>query len=239
MTRKEKAKAIRKELKARGIPARVTSRKVTYSDSIDVTITDLSVNLDEVKKIAEQHESIRRCEYTGDILDGANTYIHVNYDYYILKDAGKDYMPIAEKLFNAFENHASPNIIETVAEKDDNDFLLWPDSFGKPDALVVNTPDRQRAWVYAAHSTSALSEGLALIDAQYNLNLLVDVITRSQDPEAEAIAERIRANSYWDVDLLRDLCKIAGLDEEWEQADAETFELVAEKAAALLNVKII
>jgi len=43
---------------------------------------------------------------------------------------------------------------------------------------------------------------------------------------------------YWDLDFLRELCEEAGLLDEWEAADGETFEEVAYKAAEKLGVNI-
>ena len=54
----------------------------------------------------------------------------------------------------------------------------------------------------------------------------------------EELASEIRESSAYDTDALRDLCWRAGMAEEWESADGESFEAVAEKAAEKLNVMI-
>ena len=56
---------------------------------------------------------------------------------------------------------------------------------------------------------------------------------------AYEIAEEIRNSDEWNFELCEELCKLAGLETEWEEADGETFELVLENAAEILNVKII
>lgn len=56
---------------------------------------------------------------------------------------------------------------------------------------------------------------------------------------AYEIAEEIRASDEWDFELCEELCKLAGLEKEWEEADGETFEFVLEEAAEILNVEII
>ena len=56
---------------------------------------------------------------------------------------------------------------------------------------------------------------------------------------AYEIAEEIRACDEWNLELCEELCKLAGLGDEWEEADGETFELVVEKAAEILGVEII
>mgnify|MGYP005796498389 FL=1 len=56
---------------------------------------------------------------------------------------------------------------------------------------------------------------------------------------AYEIAEEIRNSNEWDFELCEELCKLAGLEKEWEEADGETFELVLENAAEILGVEII
>lgn len=55
--------------------------------------------------------------------------------------------------------------------------------------------------------------------------------------EAE-VAKRIRESKEWDQDDCRELCNLAGLSQEWEDADGENFEGVVEKAAEILGVEI-
>lgn len=53
------------------------------------------------------------------------------------------------------------------------------------------------------------------------------------------LIERIKNSQEWNLEDLRELCKEAGLLEEWEAADGETFEKVAFKAAEILGVEIV
>lgn len=53
------------------------------------------------------------------------------------------------------------------------------------------------------------------------------------------IAERIKAADTWDMEALEELCELAGMSEEWENADGETFERVAYAAADKLGVEIL
>lgn len=55
---------------------------------------------------------------------------------------------------------------------------------------------------------------------------------------AYEIAEEIRSSETWDNDLLAELCEAAGMTEEWNASDGETFEAVAYKAAEKLGVEI-
>lgn len=56
---------------------------------------------------------------------------------------------------------------------------------------------------------------------------------------SQELAKDIRKSNEWDLDLLAELCKMAGLSEEWDQSDGETFEDVAFKAAEILQVNIL
>lgn len=58
------------------------------------------------------------------------------------------------------------------------------------------------------------------------------------ESEAEILAEKIRNSTEWDAELLKEFCEIAGLSQEWEEADGESFETVAYKAAEILGVEI-
>ena len=73
-------KIIREALKAAGYNRTrvgVTSESFSMGSSVTVTIKDPTVDFEEVERIANTRESIRRCEYSGEILSGGNTYIHV------------------------------------------------------------------------------------------------------------------------------------------------------------------
>lgn len=56
--------------------------------------------------------------------------------------------------------------------------------------------------------------------------------------EADKVAERIRKSDNWNPQDLEELCYIACLGEEWEEADGESFENVVYKAARILDVEI-
>lgn len=71
---KEIAVKIRKLLAAEGIPARSVSVR-SDGNSVDVTIKDAAVGSDKVRAIAGQFEKIDRCQVSGEILSGGNTYV--------------------------------------------------------------------------------------------------------------------------------------------------------------------
>ena len=67
----------------------------------------------------------------------------------------------------------------------------------------------------------------------YNRKKGEPVITR-----ADYLASKIRELSFWDPDLLEQLCKEAGMSDEWDAAGGE-FEAVAFAAAEKLGVEIV
>ena len=52
------------------------------------------------------------------------------------------------------------------------------------------------------------------------------------------IAADIRNAAEWDNDLCAELCEAAGMEDEWNSADADNFEAVVEAAAEKLGVEI-
>jgi hypothetical protein len=64
------------------------------------------------------------------------------------------------------------------------------------------------------------------------------IIRITRIPEAVEIAARIWESDTWDGDACRELCDLAGLVDEWDAADGETFEGVVYKAANILGVEI-
>lgn len=60
------------------------------------------------------------------------------------------------------------------------------------------------------------------------------------DPEATELADAIRDAHDWESckDECRQLCEMAGMADEWDNADGETFEGVLDRAAAKLHVRI-
>lgn len=59
------------------------------------------------------------------------------------------------------------------------------------------------------------------------------------NPAIVALAEKIRTADVWDMDDLKELCIAADMESEWESADGDTFEYVAQEAADRLGVEII
>lgn len=56
--------------------------------------------------------------------------------------------------------------------------------------------------------------------------------------EALELSAKIRLNPEWNLDDCKRLCDMAGITQEWEEADGETFESVVYKAAEILKVEV-
>ena len=57
--------------------------------------------------------------------------------------------------------------------------------------------------------------------------------------KAIQIADKIRSMDTWDEELCAKLCELAGMSEEWKDANGDTFERVLYSAAEKLGVEII
>jgi hypothetical protein len=161
MTLKEKAAAIRSELRALNIRASVRMRS---GSAINIDIMDLSADMDVVSEIAGRYENVRRCEFTFEILSGGNDYVFYNYDYDVLREARVPYEELASRML------AEGGPIGEVAVVEDRAFLVRFD--GADTTLVMSEGFVNRAWAYGAYNHFALAEGLAIIDARYGLELL-------------------------------------------------------------------
>ena len=57
--------------------------------------------------------------------------------------------------------------------------------------------------------------------------------------EAQTVARKLREEGEWIPDLCERLAALAGMADEYREADGETFEAVLFKAAVVLGVEII
>jgi hypothetical protein len=72
-----------------------------YSESFNITLKDVNIDIELVKNLVKKYETVDRDERTGEILQGGNTYIFVDYDYSIISEVNKEYNPkVLEKLYN-------------------------------------------------------------------------------------------------------------------------------------------
>ena len=77
---KSVAIAVRSALKSAGFAPRMTSVRTSYggfSSSVDITVKP-GVDIEAVRMIANKFKEVSRCEVTGEVLLGGNTYVFVN-----------------------------------------------------------------------------------------------------------------------------------------------------------------
>lgn len=79
MTNDTAAARIRTFLKSAGLGTKQVSVKTERSGSVRVTILAASVGSAAVSEIASTEEKIRRCEASGEILQGGNTFVFVSH----------------------------------------------------------------------------------------------------------------------------------------------------------------
>ncbi|NBU34877.1 hypothetical protein EBS40_09730 [bacterium] len=82
MNTKDIAKLIREQLKKLGITSKQVSVTSDYN-SISARIKDVSIQPKIIEDLVHQHQKLDRCEFTGEILLGCNTYTSVCYDWQI------------------------------------------------------------------------------------------------------------------------------------------------------------
>ena len=77
---------IKKELAEKlNVKSSCFSVRVEYS-SINIEIKCPKIELEEVEKIVNKYESVSRCEYSGEILSGGNTFVFVDYSWDLRKE---------------------------------------------------------------------------------------------------------------------------------------------------------
>lgn len=78
MSSKEIKAALVSELSLK--PSQVSVRKDGGAYRVHVSLTDKVVPMSAIEAIAKRWERVSRCEYTGDILSGGNTYVTCKYN---------------------------------------------------------------------------------------------------------------------------------------------------------------
>lgn len=63
-------------------------------------------------------------------------------------------------------------------------------------------------------------------------------ISKLTNAEAWEVASRIRQSDIWVLEDCARLCALAGLSEQWQEAGAEEFESLVQRAADILGVDI-
>jgi len=158
----KKTESIRKEIKAMGYNSRTVSVR-SDSNSINVVLKKL-IAIKPIKKICNKYKSIERCERTGEILSGGNTFVFVEYDYDMLKNEEEMRHEIAKKII---EKTTSSKYYENIAL---NEKIIV--KFNGEEAFVrlQNNENNSVQLIedrYRIDCFQQLARALAIIEAEY------------------------------------------------------------------------
>jgi hypothetical protein len=170
-TLKEECQEIRNKLKEIGITSRQVSVKGSYAlyDSvIRAEIKDLSVNVNLVKEITENYRSVDYCIASGEVLEGGNTYVRVNYNWESIRDARLLKEEEAKKIFDDVQGKESYTIAdrgkEVIQYYNDGSLpviqvLERPEGYENMSCYCYDTKYR-----YVAHNVPHIAEALVFIE---------------------------------------------------------------------------
>lgn len=173
MTNKELGKAIRDALKAAGIPARAVSVRVRdagLSTAVDVNIKDLKIDRKQVEEIAYRFRHVRYDEYNGEVLQGCNTFVHVQFDYDTLEAETEKYLADAQEVIDNFTSpHVGAEIMRN--ERAGTTLVYFYEAPGSKDNMVRVRNDgdqycRLDNGRYSAYNAEILARAMAIFDGQ-------------------------------------------------------------------------
>lgn len=142
MTTKELATTIRGELKAAGYSSKEVSVKAgaaRYDTRIDITIKNAAIPMTTIEGVAKKYEKIDRCQYSGEILAGCNTYIFISHDYDVMQAEYAKRQHMADAIYSIIVPAIKPSGGKAI--HDDHGHTLWfmkgdPDR-GYLDSVVI------------------------------------------------------------------------------------------------------
>jgi hypothetical protein len=152
---KDAAKTIRTELKAQGIKRSQVSVRCDHS-SIRVNIIDPTVSKKTVEEIAGKYESIDRCNYSGEILCGGNTFVFVEYS----SEAGESVLAQQPARIEAICNAA--NALEDLYSVEVEGVFVRRDCNQYTVQKEMN--DGQPCWINPAHGRT-VAHAICVADA--------------------------------------------------------------------------
>ncbi|MBU9106787.1 hypothetical protein KTG08_12140 [[Clostridium] innocuum] len=152
MTNKELSMKIRKSLKEAGYTQKdikVSVRSSRYDTAAKITIHNPHIDRHRIEKILRPaYEEIDRDDITGEILQGGNTILFIEYEYGVFEDVAREWMATAKGLMQSKAE---------VTRIFDGLYLLDPDHCG---ALEIRQQDENTSCTYRVHSISHLCEFL-------------------------------------------------------------------------------
>ena len=152
MTNKELSMKIRKSLKEAAYTQKDKKgsvRSSRYDTAAKITIHNPHIDRHRIEKILRPaYEEIDRDDITGEILQGGNTMLFIEYEYGVFEDVAREWMATAKGLMQSKAE---------VTRIFDGLYLLDPDHCG---ALEIRQQDENTSCTYRVHSISHLCEFL-------------------------------------------------------------------------------
>jgi hypothetical protein len=213
-TNKEIKAEIMQKLKEKGITGKEVSlsmRASWYDDIITAKIHNAKINIKEVEKIINNYESIRRCERSGEVLNGCNVYIHVEYAEGVKETARAEYMAKAEELTKkALEHWATVGGACGFDLFNDGRIYIFNDGSGDTTTSIhtATEDERRRGWV--SHLSNDIAD-LLLQESAAWFGTAEQVKERLQREEAERVQQMAR---YEEERKKREIERIAYKKEE-------------------------
>ena len=152
MTNKELSMKIRKSLKEAGYTQKdikVSVRSSRYDTAAKITIHNPHIDRHRIEKILRPaYEEIDRDDITGEILQGGNTMLFIEYEYGIFEEVAREWMATAKGLMQS-----KAEVTRFFAGL----YLVDPAHCG---ALEIRQQDENTSCTYRVHSISHLCEFL-------------------------------------------------------------------------------
>ncbi len=153
------AQKVRSDLKAElGLSSKAVSVRKTNGGSVRVTIRTLGVSRDAVETIARRVQEIRRCEFSGEILEGGNTFVFIDFDDSIFDGLVDDYLASVEEIPVGSCQYVADGILvclygQEYSVRDEDDVALPSRSYSPRGAALLvakRLNERQASKVVAA-----------------------------------------------------------------------------------------
>lgn len=180
---KELAKELRSKLKELGYNRTMVSVTSDYN-SMQINIKSIEVDFKKVAELANNYKKIRT-DHSGDILQGGNIFVSIDYAESLMESLENKYMSKAQETFEAIQNS---NELENIFIKDGiyaflGDFhMIW---FRVPQ--VDGTVKRYKCYNCV--------EGIAEVFAKLFLNENIDMMETSEPFQEPSIVETLKTES--------------------------------------------
>lgn len=181
---KELAKELRSKLKELGYNRNMVSVTSDY-DSMHITVKAIDVDFKKVAELANSYEKLDRDEMTGEILQGGNTYVYIDYSETLMGSLENKYMSKAQEIFEAIQNS---NDLENIFIKDGVHAFL-----GDFQMIWFRVPQADGS--FKRYKCYNCEEGIAKVLAQLFLNEKIDILETSKPVQEVSIVEELKQES--------------------------------------------